>query len=262
VNESLVSHRYHEAGQALWDFVWKDFCDWYLEIKKLRFRENSGLDDNWTEALTVYEAMLRLLHPFMPFVTEELWQRLVENAEFPHAVSISLESYPQAADSAAYVAASERFALLQQVVKAARELRADSKLDPKATLPATLYLHAGEFDPDEFAAIAALSKLTVAQRPGQLQERGGLIRSTPDFDLVIHAAAAAQNGSVSTEMRARIQKDIAAKERAIESSRRQLSDEKFLSNAPEHVVTAMRAKMAEYEAQVAKNKRLLEGEHE
>ena len=73
-------HRYHEATQALWDFVWHEFCDWYLEVKKLRFRENSGQDDHWTEALTIYESMLRLLHPFMPFITEELWQRLIATA--------------------------------------------------------------------------------------------------------------------------------------------------------------------------------------
>lgn len=262
VNESLQNHRYHEAGQALWDFVWHDFCDWYLEIKKLRFRENSGVNDHWTEALTIYEATLRLLHPLMPFVTEELWQRLVENAEFSHAVSISLEKYPQAEDSAMQPAAAERFALLQQVVKAARELRADNKLDPKAALPATLFLHTAEFSRDELTAIASLSKITLEQQAGHVRERTGLVRSTPEFDLVIHAALPAQNGLLSPETRARIQKDIAAKERAIENSRRQLSDEKFTSNAPEHVVAAMRVKMAEYEAQVAKNKRLLEGEHD
>ncbi len=95
VNNALETHRYHEAAQTLWDFVWKEFCDWYLEVKKLRFRENSGVDEHWTAALTVYEEMLRLLHPFMPFITEELWQRLMTiAAEKP--VSISLARYPAA----------------------------------------------------------------------------------------------------------------------------------------------------------------------
>ncbi|HEY1212457.1 MAG TPA: class I tRNA ligase family protein, partial [Bryobacteraceae bacterium] len=94
VNNALELHRYHEAAQTLWDFVWKEFCDWYLEVKKLRFQENSGLDEHWVAALTVYETMLRLLHPFMPFITEELWQRLMTMAE-NKPVSISLAAFPQ-----------------------------------------------------------------------------------------------------------------------------------------------------------------------
>ncbi|MBV8069954.1 MAG: valine--tRNA ligase [Acidobacteriaceae bacterium] len=259
VNEALSSHRYHEAGQALWDFVWHDFCDWYLEIKKLRFRENSGQDDHWTEALTVYETMLRLLHPFMPFITEELWQRLVDSAGFEHAISISLEHYPQPRQESENTVTSRQFGLLQEVVRAARELRADNKLDPKATLAATLYLHSLVFDADNLTAIAALSKLMLEQKAGSAPGTGGLIRATPDFDLIINAPASAQNGSLTPETRLRIEKDIAAKERAIENSRRQLSDQTFLNNAPPHVIDAMRAKLADYEAQVAKNRKLLDG---
>src|SRR5581483_12071239 len=60
VNRALAQHRYHEAAQTLWDFVWHEFCDWYLEVKKLRFRADSGQDEHWTAALTIYETMLRL----------------------------------------------------------------------------------------------------------------------------------------------------------------------------------------------------------
>ena len=60
----------------LWQFFWHEFCDWYLELKKLRFQENSGLDADWRNMLAAFETALRLLHPAMPFLTEELWQRL------------------------------------------------------------------------------------------------------------------------------------------------------------------------------------------
>ncbi len=262
VNHALERHRYHEAAQTLWDFVWHEFCDWYLEVKKLRFREGSGLDPHWRAALTAYEATLRLLHPFMPFITEELWQRLIHgnatNEQQPR--SISFARYPAASATALKTTHEiQIFELMKEVVEAARKLRADHKLDPKATLAATLYLHSATFAPEDLAAVAALSKLTVEQRSGAMGEQSGLLRSTPEFDLQIHAAASAQNGAVTGEARARILKEIANLERAIENSDRQLSDPVFLSRAPEKVVANLRAKREEYRIQLDKNRKLLEG---
>ncbi len=258
VNESLKVHRYHEASQALWDFVWHEFCDWYLEVKKLRFREGSGQDNHWTEALSIYESMLRLLHPFMPFITEELWQRLQAASAAEHAVSISLAAYPRPEDASVYQARSTVFGKLQEVVNAARELRADHKLDPKSSVPATLFLRDFEFGPEDLAAIAALSKLSIEQRSGTLPEPSGIVRSTPDFDLQILVMATAQNGASTPEARARILKEIARLERAIENSKRQLQDPVFLSKAPEHVIASLRSKLAGYQNQLEQNRNLLE----
>src|SRR5438067_12472041 len=118
---------------------------------------------------------------------------------------------------------------MQQVVTCARELRADNKLDPKSTLPATLYLHGFQFPDQDLTVIAALAKLRIEQSSGALLEQRGLIRSTPEFDLQIFAAPAAQNGASSAEARARIEKEIAKLEPAIENSKRQLKDSIFLS---------------------------------
>jgi valyl-tRNA synthetase len=259
LNESLMLHRYHEAGQALWDFVWHEFCDWYLEVKKLRFRENSGQDDHWTEALTIYESMLRLLHPFMPFITEELWQRLVMAETVEHPISISLATYPEPQERFVYQARAQDFGKLQQIVTSARELRADNKLDPKSILPAILHVRDFHFAEEDLAAIATLAKLKLEQRSGVLVEQKGLIRSTPEFDLQILAASAAQNGASTPEARARILKEISKLERAIENSKRQLNDPTFLSKAPEKVVAGLRGKLADYETQLANNRKLLEG---
>ena len=265
VNRALEVHRYHEAAQTLWDFVWHEFCDWYLEVKKLRFRENSGVDAHWQATLTVYEAALRLLHPLMPFVTEELWQRLVHGepgANAGEAKSISLAAYPKVARLDGTAEGIRAFGLLQEVVTAARELRADNKLDPKAAIEATLYLHTGHFAEADLAAIGSLAKLKLEKRSGKLAEHKGLIRSTPEFDLQLHTVAppaAAQNGAGSSEARARILKEIESLERLIENSNRQLNDEVFLSKAPEKVVAALRGKLAGYEEQLAKNRKLLEG---
>jgi valyl-tRNA synthetase len=263
VNHALEVHRYHEAAQTLWDFWWREFCDWYLEVKKLRFRENSGVDAHWQAALTVYEAALRLLHPLMPFLTEELWQRLIHVAgtNTGQPKSISLAAYPATGLASDGGGRARAFGLLQEVVTAARELRADNKLDSKATIEATLHLHTAQFAELDLAAIGTLTKLKIEQRAGKLSGHKGLIRSAPAFDLQLHATPrpAAQNGSAGGEARARILKEMESYERLIVSSNRQLSDETFLSKAPEKVVASVRAKLAEYQEQLAKNRKLLEG---
>ena len=261
VTRALQVHRYHEAAQTLWDFTRHEFCDWYLEVKKLRFREASGMDAHWQAALTVYEATLRLLHPFIPFITEELWQRLIHGTDGNESQpkSISLTSYPNVSGVEVPQGQLRQFTLLQEIITAARELRADNKLDPKATLDATLFLRTSTFADRDLAAIAALPKLTIAQQTGTISGQTGLIRSTPDFDLQIHAVAPVQNGASTADSRIRIQKEVARIEKAINNSKRQLADPTFVQRAPEKVIDSLRDKLSEYEAQLQKNRDLLEG---
>jgi valyl-tRNA synthetase len=263
LNRALEQHRYHEAAQSLWDFVWHEFCDWYLEVKKLRFRESSGLDHHWKAALAVYETTLRLLHPFMPFVTEELWQRLAHGhgLQAEHPISISLSRYPRVAtlEMNGQPASERGFALLQSIVTAARELRADSKLDPKTTYNASIQLHgaavAAPIATDDVPVIESLTRLAIRLNPPQ--PLTGLVRSTPDFDLVIEAEVQNVNGAAPAESASRLEKEIARLQVVIESSNRQLADETFLSKAPEKVVAMLRTKLADYQSQLQKSRDLL-----
>jgi valyl-tRNA synthetase len=257
VNQALEQHRYHEATQTLWDFVWHEFCDWYLEIKKLRFRPDSGLDHHWRAALTVYETTLRLLHPFMPFVTEELWQRFVQGTS-EHPVSISLADYPQPAKDGVDPQREAPFALMQEIVTAAREVRADNKLDPKTVYPAGLEIRTGNLRPEDLSAIASVARLDI-KLGNQGLPAGGLLRSAGAFDLRIDAQPPSSNGAAAGDSRARLEKEIVNYERLIANSHRQLSDQTFVSKAPEKVVATLRTKLAEYEAQLAKSRSLLEG---
>lgn len=244
INGALKEHRYHEVAHELWHFIWHEFCDWYLEVKKLRFREGSGQDEHWSSVLTVYETTLRLLHPVMPFLTEELWQRLQTLATDPHEISISLERYPTF--FAQGLGDGTAFLVLQDIVTEAREKRADLKIDPKTTLEGTLLLRDSLFSFDDLAIISKLTKLQLEQH------QSNDLRNT--FEITIKTA-----GEAPSSMRSRASKEIPQLEKIIESSKRQLSDERFLSKAPEAVVASLRAKTAEYEAQLAKHKQLLEG---
>ena len=138
VNRAIETYRYHEAAQLLWHFFWHEFCDWYLELKKLRFKENSGLDSGWRNTLAAFETALRLLHPAMPFFTEELWQRLATNRKY-RPVSIAIAPYPQYRTELADHEAEREIALLQEIVTMARTLRTEAKLDPKQQLSGALY---------------------------------------------------------------------------------------------------------------------------
>jgi valyl-tRNA synthetase len=240
LDDALKVHRYHEAAQTLWDFVWKEFCDWYLEVKKLRFDSH---------ALSVYERMLRLLHPFMPFVTEELWQRLMSMSTAEHPKSISLAPYPKPCIGFINNEQVEEFRLIQRIVTRAREMRADQKVDPKLELESTLIVRDTLLPQTDLKVVENLAKLKITQ--GKMQ---AATDNMPPFTL--HLTLDTQSNGAS---RARLEKDNARLQKAIESQSRQLNDETFVSKAPPHVIESMRAKLADYQAQFNRNRELLDG---
>ncbi len=256
VNRAIGRYRFHEAAQLLWQFFWHEFCDWYVEMKKMRFQENSGLDAHWRNMLTAFETSLRLLHPVMPFLTEELWQRVAANSkgkERPE--SIALTMYPQYTSEAADHAAEREMQLLQDIVTAARNLRAETGVNPKEQLEGVLCsaTTAAAVARKQAEAIQKLAnlKLDVVDEPAG-PERRGAKHSTNDFDLVLRIGVAEVE-----KLRKRLMKDNEQFEKNITNSERQLADEKFLARAPEAVVNSIRQKLAEYKAQLEKNRDIL-----
>jgi len=251
---AIARYRYHEAAQLLWRFFWHEFCDWHLEIKKLRLRENTGLNADWRNLLTVFEAALRLLHPVMPFITEELWQRLTEGCAGRPA-SIALARYPEADPGASDPAAERDMELLQELVVSARNLRADLKLDPKQRSEAALYARGAVaalfLREREAVEKLAMVNIQVSGEPAPAQVEG-VLRSTTEFDLLLRVPAAQLEAQ-----RLRIQKENERLEKLIENSRRQLADETFLARAPEQVVSSIQTKLADYQAQLAKARETL-----
>jgi valyl-tRNA synthetase len=247
VNRAIEQYRFHEAAQTLWHFFWHEFCDWYLELKKLQLQDGSGLNSHWRNLLTIYEMALRLLHPVMPFLTEELWQRLASGCE-DRPESIALANYPQYNPDAAAPDAEYEMSILQNIISAAREVRADLKLDPKATVDAVLVVRepARVVADSQTAAIEKLGGLRLKQAESA-EGIAGVKRSFAEFDLVISVSA-----EQAAAHDARVQKEIAQLEKLIANSERQLADSTFVGRAPAHVVDTIRQKLAEYKAQFAK----------
>jgi valyl-tRNA synthetase len=225
-NRAFEDHRYHEAADALWHFFWDEFCDWYLELKKS--------DSNWGFAYEVHERALLLLHPLMPFLTEELWHRR------GHETSIALERYPQPDPAWNDPAAEREMTLHIAVITVERALRADRKIAKKEKLTGTLI----SAQPVDAGLIALSTGTTVVVIPS----------SEPGFELKLDLPHAS---GPTEEQKDRLKKDIAQLEKVIANSRRQLENDDFIQKAPAKVVDSIRAKLAEYEAQLAKNKAAL-----
>jgi valyl-tRNA synthetase len=241
-NEAIAANRYHEAAQTMWHFFWDDFCDWYIELIKLRFQDESHRDTLWANLLTTYEKALRLLHPAMPFLTEELWQRLRGEAD---PLSVSLAAYPQY-DEALHDAAAEReIAILQEEIRRARNEKAAKQLDPKQELPGALRGTGLEFD--------------VLQQNAEAFRRlaGVQLSFVPDASVTgVQLTLEAPAGQTEA-LRKRLAKEIESLEKVIANTRRQLGDEKFLGKAPAHIIDGMKAKLAEYEISLAKQQESL-----
>ncbi len=258
VNRAVEQHRYHEVAETLWHFFWGEFCDWYLEIKKLSVSDNSGLDNSWRNLLTAFERSLRLLHPVMPFLTEELWQRLA-NGDSRHAKSIALAPYPAHGEFADSGADAE-MAVLQELITAVRTLRADRRVEKKLVLEGVLYARDLSFTvaTTQQAVIESLGNVRLAIHNRQAPKMDGAVRSTPEFDLVLDIPVAAEeSGEDLQAQRMRLQKECEQLEKLIDNSNRQLTDENFLAKAPPKIIETIRTKLADYETQLAKSRAAL-----
>jgi len=242
-NEALANYRFHEAAQSVYHFFWGDFCDWYIEWVKPRL-----LDKNlarataaWQNLFAVFERALRLLHPFMPFLTEELWQKLPQRAGIR---SIALDSFPEARSNRIDPVAEKKFSLLQRIITSVRTARADNKLDPKGKIAAELssqdvaVRELVEGNLESLQRLAVLSSLRVTS---DHLSGNGYFHSLPEGDIHIPLSEIV---NPQAEM-ARLKKDIEGLQKAIISKEKQLGNEIFRSRAPEMIIKGLEATLAE-----------------
>jgi valyl-tRNA synthetase len=239
VNDALASYRFHEAAQHVYQFFWGDFCDWYIEWVKpeLQNADRGRATVAWRNLFAGFDAALRLLHPFMPFLTEELWHQLPQR---PGAKSIALDSYPEPGGSSKDPQAVKEYALVQEVVQALRTIRAEMKLDPKRKVAADFFSGDAwtrrviEANKDGVIRLAILSEFAVHSE--KLPEGSGGTRSTAGFD--VRVPYATDTIDVAAE-RLRLKKEIEGLQKAIASKVAQLGDETFRRRAPEKIIKQM-----------------------
>ncbi len=258
INDALSNYRFHEAAQSAYQFFWGDFCDWYIEWVKpeLQNADRRHAIVAWRNLFAAFEAALRLLHPFMPFLTEELWHQLPQP---PGAKSIALDRYPEVRKEWKNPQSLRNFGQIQEVIVALRNIRAEMKLEPKKKVPAEFSSGEAavrqviEENRDGIARLAALSELKISA--GHLPQAGGSVRSTARFDVRI--AFAADTIDVAGES-ARLRKEIEGLEKAIASKEKQLADATFRSRAPEKIIRTMEATLTEQRLELQKLRKRLE----
>ena len=255
VNEATERFRYHDTANLLYQFFWKEFCDWYIEFKKLSFQENTGLTNEWKNMLAATERALRLLHPITPFITEELWQRLTVNTP-GRAKSVALTSYPVSKEGRRDSAAEKRIQVVQEIVTGVRNARAEMNIAPRDALSGHL------FSPDaDVQAIAAdqadvldrLAAVKLEAVEGHAPE-GRAMHHTTDFDLSLDLPE-----EQKAALKQKLEKQLKSLEKARNGAANQLKNEKFLAKAPPAVVDSIKEKLADYESQVSRIKTTLSG---
>jgi valyl-tRNA synthetase len=240
----LESYNWSEAMRALHRFSWSEFCDWYIELAKLQLDGERALATRAVLA-HVLDSVLRLLHPVMPFITEDLWSRL-----HPGRDSIMVAPWP-ASSGRSDPAARDALDRFRDLVAALRRLKVDYGIPPGKRI--AVQVNAGGFEPEVRSlapAAVALARLESLDLVDGLPPAAGHARTLTPAGI---EAWVALDAVVDVESeRRRVRSGIARAEADIQRSERKLADAKFLEKAPTPVVDKERAKLAE--AQLARRK--------
>jgi valyl-tRNA synthetase len=255
VEKSLAEYRFDYAAAALYEFTWYEFCDWYLELTKpvLQSDSSSAAARAGTRRtlLTILEALQRALHPIMPFITEEIWQRTAPLAG-RSGPSVMLAAYPRAADFPRDEASEREVSWLQSFILAVRQIRGEMNIAPSRRIP-LLYRNASAHDigliERHHAWLERLAGIdpprAVAAEEAQPQAATALVGEltllVPMAGLIDAAAEAERLAKLLARARADLEKTSA-----------RLANDNFVRNAPESVVGAERQRVAELEQTVAR----------
>jgi valyl-tRNA synthetase len=246
-NEALQAYRFDEAANVVYQFFWGSFCDWYLEIVKLRLDfSESGDKEKIKAALTallgIFEASLRLLSPFMPFITEEIWHALFDGK--PPQKSIALTLYPRAEYTLDAWNTYSRVEMqsLQSLIAEIRSLRKEIGVEERVAVPIELRIAEAskpitDQNRDIIEKLARVSEVRFVH-----QITAGLAKhSTPSFDV---AVLYERTLDIPAE-RDRLTKDISKYEKGLAAAERQLGNDAFLQKAPPQVVEGLKKQEAE-----------------
>jgi valyl-tRNA synthetase len=250
LHEALDTYRFHEAAHVVYHFFWGEYCDWYLELIKPRLASDDRKQARsaYENLISVFEGALRLLSPFMPFITEELWHAVYDGT--PPAKSIALAAYPQADPAQMDTGAETEMAILQDLIVSVRNIRADLKVEPKQKLAIEVFADGDvraliDLNRGSLERLANVEGLTFVDSS---LAKAASARSTARFDVRVLYE---RKVDASAE-RDRLSKELTRLTQELTRATGQLNNEAFLSKAPTHVVEGLRKRKAEVEVLVNK----------
>lgn len=247
VAEAFETYRFDLAAQTLYEFVWNEYCDWYIELAKVQIQTGCPTTQRTTRRtlVRVLETILRLLHPIMPFITEELWQVVAPLANARTADSIMLAAYPQADKEKIVQTAFDKMAALKDLVEEVRKLRGEMGIAPNVKAP--LFVEGSAELEGLLKYLPSLTRLTEAK----------LVDSLPEAE---DAPVAVCNGArlmLKVEIdkaaeTARLSKEAEKLQKALDKLNAKLSKPGYTEKAPAHLVEKDKADLAELEDKMAK----------
>ncbi|HEY9923896.1 TPA: valine--tRNA ligase [Neisseria meningitidis] len=247
VTQAYETYRFDLSAETLYSFVWNDYCDWYLELAKVQLQTGCASRQRATRhtLLRVLEAALRLLHPIIPFITEELWQTVAPMCDAKTADSIMLARFPEADSGEIVQTAFEQMTVLQDLIGAVRNLRGEMGIQPNVKAP--LFVESADDLADYLKYLPMMTRLTEAQQVATLPESED-------------APVAVCNGArlmlkveidKATET-ARLSKEAEKLQKALDKLNAKLSKPGYTEKAPAHLVEKDKADLAELEDKMAK----------
>ena len=250
VATAFDTYRFDLAAQTLYEFVWNEYCDWYIELAKVQIQTGCPTTQRTTRAtlLRVLEVALRMLHPIIPFITEELWQTVAPLAGRKTADSIMLAEFPQANPDKIVPAAFEQMDVLKGLVESVRNLRGEMGLGPGVKAP--LFVEGGADLADMLKYLPALTRLTEAKLVDKLPE---------GEDAPIAVCQAARNARLMLKVEidkaaetARLNKEAEKLQKALDKLEAKLGKPGYTEKAPAHLVEKDKAELADLQDKMAK----------
>ena len=257
---ALESYRYNDAAQTVYEYFWNDFCDWYVEATKLSFKngDEAEKDRAVSVLLNVLEESLRLLHPLLPFVTEEIYRFLPENCVTggkKKADKLITAPYPLFSEERVDTCSEERFTSLQEIVRLVRALRTECGIDPAFKIKVALFVEKGspaeaaKEKTDIICLLAGLSGVDFLENPKD-KAKGSIGTVGKGFEAFIVPG----EGADPEKMVQKFKKELEKEEGNFFKLKGKLSNEKFVANAPAEVVEGEKEKLNEIQRRIEKLK--------
>ena len=251
LNDGLDKFEVNNGSKIVYSYVWNDFCDWYIELAKNRLYQGTEEVKSavLTRAVLLYEEMLKLVHPFMPFITEEIWQLLDERED---GESISTSSFPKFDNKLIDKKAEEEIVFVQEVVSAIRNIRGEMNLPPSKQI--NVFLKTEKVTEEQVRYIKSLVRINDLKFDANITKpKASASAVVKGCDIFIPL-----EGLIDLNVeRSRIEKEITRLSSSLETVKKKLSNEGFVSKAPAEVLERERTKLADWEKALDKLKTIL-----
>ena len=251
-SEALDKFEINTASKIVYAFVWNDFCDWYVELAKNRLYhgEEEVKSAALTRAIVLFGEMLKLVHPFMPFISEEIWQLLDKRKE---GESISTSQFPKYDSSLINEKAEQEIEFVQHVITAIRNIRGEMNISPAK--PIKVYLKSDQLTEEQQRYIKSLVRVE------ELYVEANIAKPKASASAVVKGCEVyiPLEGLIDIEVeRQRIEKEITRITGSLEGVKKKLSNESFVAKAPANIIENEKTKMQDWESALVKLKVILD----